>query len=61
MLSASNVEKLIAQLGKNQDGNSTLLLRQACLELCILLHDNKSDTARRMMRVCPVFFTNEEG
>jgi hypothetical protein len=29
MLSASNIEKLIAQLGKNQDGSSTLLLRRA--------------------------------
>jgi hypothetical protein len=42
MFSASNVEKFIAQVGKNQDGKSTLLLLRACLELCVLLHPASS-------------------
>ncbi len=47
MLSASIVETHNAQHGKNQDGDSTLLLCWVCFELCVLVHDNKSDTARR--------------
>ena len=41
ILTASNVENFVAQLGKNQDGKSTLLFRRACLELYALLQNNK--------------------
>jgi hypothetical protein len=53
ILTASNVENFVAQLAKNQDGKSTLLFRRACLELCALLQNNKSDTARRIIRLYP--------
>jgi hypothetical protein len=51
MLNASNVESFIAQLGKNQEGHTTLLIGRACLELCILLQENKSDTCRRTNQI----------
>ena len=60
ILTSSNVEAFIAQLGKNKDGHSTLLFRRACLELYALLQKNKSDTARKMIRLCPNSLSNEE-
>ena len=60
IMTASNVENFLAQLGKNQTGHSTLLIRKACLELCALLQNNKTDTARRMMRLCPDAFASDE-
>ena len=59
-LTVENVEKFIARMGENQEGHSTLLFRRACLELASLLHNNKTDTARRMMRLCPELFSNKE-
>ena len=60
IMTASNVENFLIQLGKNQTGHTTLLFRRACLELCALLHNNKADTARRMMRLCPDAFASDE-
>jgi len=60
ILTASNVETFIAQLGKYKDSHSTLLFRRACLELYALLQKNKSDTARKMIRLCPNSLSNEE-
>ena len=59
-MTSANVERFLAQLGKTQGCHSTLLFRRACLELCALQHNNKADTARRVMRVCPNAFANEE-
>jgi hypothetical protein len=60
-MTVSNVENFLTQLGKNQTGHSLLLFRRACLELCALMHNNKSDTARtgRMNRLCPDAFASD--
>jgi hypothetical protein len=43
MLSASNIEILIAQLGKDQDGSSTLLLRRALGSIMDMIVDKANE------------------
>jgi len=50
MLSASNVEKFIAQLGRNQDGNSTLLLRRAIFEMATMIWRMREISTEQRMR-----------
>jgi hypothetical protein len=60
ILTASNIERFISQLGTRMEGHSTLLFRRACIELYDLLQNNRSDTARRVRRLCPDSFATDD-